>query len=293
MLDEERCRHAIAEALPSLELHSVRYFNAGWDYELWEINNELLFRFPLRENCATRLPIEARLLAELADRVSFPIPRPLHVSIGVPAHEWPFFAYRRLAGTPLLETQPGDKELEGIAIQLGQFLSELHSFPVERAEQLGVRVRVGARWRQRYVNLRTRVAADVYPLLHSQEAALMEAYWEEFLARDEYFAFTPALIHGDLSLEHVLVDTSGSVTVIDFGDARIGDPALDFAGLDPALRTTVASHYTRDADDTMLKRAAIYREVISPFNYILFGQEQNEQSLIDEGLQKLRRAFEL
>jgi aminoglycoside 2''-phosphotransferase len=271
----------------------VRYFNAGWDYELWEINNELLFRFPLREDCATRLPIEARLLAELADHVSVAIPKPLHVSMGVPPHEWPFFAYRRLAATPLLETQPGDKELEGIAIQLGQFLSELHSFSIERAEQLGVRVRVGARWRQRYVNLRTRVAADVYPLLHSQEAALMEASWEEFLARDEYFAFTPALIHGDLDQAHILLG-SGTATVagvIDFGDALIGDPALDFAGFDRALGNNIAASYALSIDNTLLERAGIYRTRMSPLHGVLFGLDTGAASLVEDGLQQIRQTL--
>jgi hypothetical protein len=76
--------------------------------------------------------------------------------------------------------------------------------------------------------------------------------------------------------------------VIDFGDARVGDPALDFAGFDAPLRTRVAARYAGPADPTMLDRAAIYRDTISPLNYILFGQEHDARSLIEEGLERLR-----
>ncbi|MBI4571647.1 MAG: hypothetical protein HY723_06815 [Chloroflexi bacterium] len=72
MLDEARCRLAIAEGFPQLDLRSVRYFAGGWDYELWEVNGELLFRFPLREECAGPLEREARLLAAIAGALPLP-----------------------------------------------------------------------------------------------------------------------------------------------------------------------------------------------------------------------------
>src|SRR5947208_16505583 len=43
--------------------------------------------------------------------------------------------------------------------------------------------------------------------------------------------FEPALVHGDLGPEHLLVREGKLVAVIDWGDARIGDPALDYAWL--------------------------------------------------------------
>jgi aminoglycoside phosphotransferase (APT) family kinase protein len=100
MLDEDRCRRTIDEAFPGLEVRSARYFAAGWDYERWEVNDELLFRFPMREECADRLPVEARLLKELASHVSVPVPMPEYCTDGVPH---PFFAYRKLPGVALSE----------------------------------------------------------------------------------------------------------------------------------------------------------------------------------------------
>src|ERR1700694_5115188 len=122
MLDEGRARRAMADAFPDLQVHTVRYFSAGWDYELWEINGELLFRFPLREECAGRLPIEARLLTVLSEYLKLPVPRPLYESEGVESFLQPFYAYRKLPGVSLLEANLADEALRATGRQIGQFL---------------------------------------------------------------------------------------------------------------------------------------------------------------------------
>jgi len=292
MLDEVRCRQALSEAFPGLDLRSVRYFNAGWDCELWEINNDLLFRFPLRQECAGPLSVEARLLPELALHVSLAMPAPLYYSDGVAAFPLPFFAYRKLPGVGMHLAELTSGQLANVAQQLANFLSELHTFPAERAAALGVNAKTSAEWRERFVRLRARVQIEVSSLLAADEADRLEAFWQRFLARHDYFVFAPALIHGDLAPEHVLIDANGSVSgIMDFGDARVGDPALDFAGFDASLRGLVASRYRRAPDPTLNERAEIYRTIISPLNYLLFGQERRERSLIDEGLQRLRQSL--
>ena len=57
MLDEEQFRSVVAACAPELKLTSARRFAEGWDFELWEANGELLFRFPKRAECA-----EARVI---------------------------------------------------------------------------------------------------------------------------------------------------------------------------------------------------------------------------------------
>ena len=44
--------------------------------------------------------------------------------------------------------------------------------------------------------------------------------------------FKPALLHADLGPEHLLVRDGRLAGVIDWGDARVGDPALDYAMAD-------------------------------------------------------------
>ena len=128
LLDEVRCRRAVAEAFPGLEAHSARYFAAGWDYELWEVNEEWLVRFPLREECAAPLLVEARLLLALQEELSVAVPKPDYVSEGCASFPLPFIAYRKLRGVPLVEAALDERARLSIAEQLGRFLTELPAY---------------------------------------------------------------------------------------------------------------------------------------------------------------------
>jgi aminoglycoside 2''-phosphotransferase len=75
------------------------------------------------------------------------------------------------------------------------------------------------------------------------------------------------LIHGDLAPEHILCNPeAGSITgVIDWGDACLGDPALDFAGLfslgGEKLVDRVLAYYPRPLDETFRRRVRFYHTI--------------------------------
>jgi aminoglycoside 2''-phosphotransferase len=112
----------------------------------------------------------------------------------------------------------------------------------------------------------------VSPLLDEAERAAVARFWDGYLNDDAMFDFTPALIHSDLGMEHVLVDDGARrVTgVIDFGDARVGDPALDFVGMGTTLQRQVLDSYGGPQDAGMLARGRIYDQV-GPFHDVLYG----------------------
>jgi aminoglycoside 2''-phosphotransferase len=97
------------------------------------------------------------------------------------------------------------------------------------------------------------------------------------------------LIHADLGMEHVLVDaTTTAVTgVIDFGDACVGDPALDFAGMPQVLRKDALRSYGGPQDETLAERADVCRQ-IGPFHDVLYGLHIAEQAHIAAGLAGIR-----
>ena len=290
MLDAKRCRRIISECLPELTVRAVRYFASGWDYELWEVNDDLLFRFPQRKDCAGPLMKERRLLAELADTLSVAVPRPEYVAEGCEAFPMPFFAYRKLAGLPLEAATLDEQHREAIAGQLGSFLSELHRFPPERAAKLGVPRYSAEGWRQYYADFREQCGRDVSPLLSADERDRVEAFWESFLGDDRYFRFQPVLIHADLGLEHILLDQEREkiTGVIDFADASVGDPALDFVGIDEGLRQAALASYNLPIDDTLLSRADWYWNV-GPFYEVTYGLQIEEDKYVQTGLEGIRR----
>ena len=292
MLDEEQFRNIVAACAPELKLTSARPFAQGWDFELWEANGELLFRFPKRAECAEALVIEAKLLRELAPALNTPVPEPVHVSDGIDAFPMPFFSYRYLPGELLRRAPDGGD----VAAETGAFLSELHRFPAQRATELGVQTFSAESWRDDYVAFRERTDKEVTCLLSADEQQIVAAFWDGFLGDDRNFQFRPVLIHADLGLEHLLVDGDRKhlLGVIDFGDARVGDPALDFVVFNSTFGDAVLAAYDGDIDETFEYRSRAYLQ-IGPFHEVLYGQETNQAEFVSSGLEGIRarivRAF--
>lgn len=285
MLNEEQFRGVVAACAPELKLTSARRFGEGWDFELWEANGELLFRFPKRAEGVEALVIEAKLLRELAPALDTPIPELVHVSDGVDAFPMPFFSYRYLPGEPLKKAPAGGE----VAAETGAFLSELHRFPAQRATELGVRTFTAESWHDEYAEFRERTDNEVTCLLSPDEQRKVAAFWDGFLDDDRNFRFRPALIHADLGFEHLLVDGDRNhlLGVIDFGDARVGDPALDFVVFNGTFGDAVVAAYDGEIDETFVQRASAYLQ-IGPFHEVLYGQETDQPKFVESGLEGIR-----
>jgi fructosamine-3-kinase len=115
---------------------------------------------------------------------------------------------------------------------------------------------------------------------------------ESHVEGDDRLSFMPSLMHGDLAPEHVLCNTTGLITgVIDWTDARIGDPAVDLAwlvhGTDSEFAEAVLASYPAN-DPAMVERARFYYQVV-PWHVLLFGLEEHRAELIESGLADVRK----
>ena len=146
---------------------------------------------------------EARLLQVMASRVSIavPVPRFVDEEVGV-------LAYPLLPGRPLLGRVPDP----GAAVSLGRFLRELHGIdPGDVDDAVPIE------------------DADPHEWLVGLEGP------PDLLAVLRAGVPPPArrrvLAHADLGAEHLLEHDGLLTGVIDWSDAAITDPALDFARL--------------------------------------------------------------
>jgi aminoglycoside phosphotransferase (APT) family kinase protein len=101
---------------------------------------------------------------------------------------------------------------------------------------------------------------------------------------------SPKLVHGDLGPAHLLCrPTHGLVAVIDWSDARLGDPATDLAwllhGLDGRLSGPLLDRL--DVDDPALDRARL-RHQLGPWWEVLHGLDQYRPDLVRRGLEGVR-----
>ena len=93
-------------------------------------------------------------------------------------------------------------------------------------------------------------------------------------------AFKPALLHGDLGPEHLLVRDGRLAGVIDWGDARLGDPALDYSWL---LNGPFGDW---DVDHDLRRRARFYHR-LAPWYEAHYGLFTNQPAHTERGVAEI------
>jgi aminoglycoside phosphotransferase (APT) family kinase protein len=226
-LDEPRVRALLAEALPHLRVGRLRFLGVGFDHDAWAVDDTLVFRFPRRADVLAFEAAEAAALDRIGDRLPLQVPLPLHRCVPRASFPYPFF------GAQLIRGQAGDTvafaptQLPGLARQLAEALRALHAIDTK---DLAVPV-IGDRAEVLWHAMRT-----LAPRFRAAAPRDLVAAAEPFLARvlrPSARANERCLLHADLAGEHDFVDpeTGRATGIVDWSDAAIGDPALDFAGL--------------------------------------------------------------
>lgn len=291
-MDVEQYKRAIEKCFPQFKINSVVPVLSGWDNFVLEVNGEYIFRFPKRPASEAQLQKEIRLLRALAETLSVPVPRFELFWNQKEERPGQFVGYRKINGVPLQKEFVKSPQSFNLAKQLASFLTELHLFPLHKAAQSMVPHMTPGQWRHKYVDLYDQVQRRVYPLLEKAEVTETTLLWEDYLANKANFRFKPVLLHGDLSEEHILCDLDrGVITgIIDWGDACIGDPALDFTWLldyGSSFVKEVLGSYKGTIDRTFLQRATFYSRIGS-FIKILFGLDTGDEAHLRQGLAYLR-----
>jgi aminoglycoside phosphotransferase (APT) family kinase protein len=277
MSEDERYRRLLQRHVPDFRVDSFERVGHGWDSDAFEVNGEWIFRFAPRPETEAGLRKEAALLPELAPILPVPVPEP-----EIAGHNGVFFVgHRKIEGRPLRVAAAG------LAERLAAFLSALHAFPVARAAQLSVPVCDLERERQ----FAERCEQLAFPLLDRDERATARAMFDEFFAVASQLEFEAVLIHADLGPEHILCRDGDIAGVIDWSDARVGDPALDFAwllfGLDDAFAAALLEGY--DAQDDHLRERALFYHRLGPWHEVVYGLERGGDAYVQSGLAGVRR----
>jgi aminoglycoside phosphotransferase (APT) family kinase protein len=279
-------QQVLADCFPDLADHQFTVAASGLDNLVLDVAGGWIVRLPRRANIQQHFAGEVALLAELADVLSVPVPRP-ELSIENPTRA---MRYRKLPGTRLDEHLDGPHRLR-LASRLGRFLGELHDFPTSRARKLGVRAYNPPSWLEQFRIFYANARLHAFPLLTPRERRQATDLIESHVVDGAKLSFTPSLMHGDLAPEHVLCKTAGLITgVIDWTDARIGDPAVDLAwlahGTESDFAGAVLASYPAN-DPAMVERARFYYQVV-PWHVLLFGIDEHRAELIESGLADVR-----
>ena len=297
MMDVNKYTRLIQQNFSQIEIRSVQPITRGWDSFVLEVNGELIFRFPMRDDVLVYLRREMYLLPLLEPALSTPIPHFSWIGQGDGTYHYPFVGYRKIQGVALEDESITQAQLAALAPALTRFLNELHHFPTAQAAQAGVEEYTPEAWRERYRERYEDLQKRVFHLLDENLREESTRLWEDFLTDRTSLDFQPALIHADLNCEHIFcAPERGELTgVIDWGDVAIGDPALDFVGLHyghgRAFVESVLTGYQGKIDAAFWKRLDFYL-CYDPFARLLYGAYSERKDFIEQGIAGLRALFE-
>lgn len=271
----------LAEHFPALRFRDVRVVDHGWDSLVLDIDNKWIVRLPRRPEIESAIEREVVLLPELAPTLPVAVP---HFEL-IARNGLVCVGYRKLPGSPV-NLNPGEQT----GIDLGAILSALHSFPVERARDLGIPYFDPTAWEEHFTRICDDFRQRVFPLLHPPEQMQAEAVF----AGAHTLHFVPALLHGDLGPDHVLCRHGHVVSIIDWSDARVGDPALDLSwclnGTPVKFADALALSY--DAD-TALRRRSLFYHQLGPWYEVTYGLDTNQERFVKSGIDGVRSRLPL
>jgi aminoglycoside 2''-phosphotransferase len=257
---------------------------SGWDSRVLEVDGQWIFRVARWPEIGKQFRKELQLLLELVDYLPVAVPNPEFAWLDDP--NFICMGYRKLNGEALSDAAAKT----ALAAQIGTFLSCLHQFPLDAVPQAGLLVLTPDEWRSKYLEFYQWMQKTMQRQVSGALWKNMRDVWDDFLGTEANFHFTPVLIHGDLGAEHLLVDPHSDrlVGVIDWGDACVGDPALDFTGLLASFGADFVSQalasYVRPVDSRFWRRMAFYRDIL-PFYQMHYGLEFGKRRYFLEGLQ--------
>jgi aminoglycoside phosphotransferase (APT) family kinase protein len=281
-------RELLLSQFPELAPAHVEHFGEGFDNQVFLVNGKYVFRFPRKAAAVELLKTESRILPEL--RIAAGIDYPVPVYAGKPdkGYPWFFSGYRKISGSA--PAGPGGKKS---AIRLAEFLKQHHSFPIERAKELGV-------------------PFDTYNRLDMETRLVkMEEYAEKGRAagilkeEDRLFSYIkkakplkvechPVLVHGDLHIRNILADPEGEISgIIDWGDVHLGNPSIDlsiaYSYLRPDAREEFFGAYGEPGPEA--RDLARFKSIYTALLLAVYAHNRGEAGLVEAASDSLAMAL--
>ena len=252
----------IRQKYPQIKADDINVFDDGWDYVVCVVTDKEAYRFPRRDDYAKTLPNEVTFLNLFSPKSPVRVPRLTlhHLPDGKP-----FVTSQFISGVQfkrdVIETFPETKLLE-VAGQMGKFLTVLHSFPLDKANEIGLEeLNSFDSWSNRLV----KIQKVVYPHIPGYEQEWIDEVFVHFFKTIKSNPFQNRVIHSDIMPEHIIVDAEKYtlIGIIDFGDIEIADPAYDFTFLrkyGQKFLKTAYEGYGLEIDETFEQRRQFYED---------------------------------
>jgi aminoglycoside 2''-phosphotransferase len=217
--------HLIQQNFPTFRISSIKKVGEGDNSKAFLVNENYIFRFPKRKDVKQQVRKEICVLPKIRSALNLQIPGFEFIS-----PELHYVGYKKIEGVVLTNKifqSLKKKEQHFLEKTIADFLHQLHSFSVEALQNCGLEtMNLYEEYAENFENAKQLI----FPEISKNKREMISRLFTEYLSDENNFNFTPALVHNDLSKDHVLFDTvNKEITgIIDFGDVAFGDPDYDF-----------------------------------------------------------------
>jgi aminoglycoside phosphotransferase (APT) family kinase protein len=260
-VDEDLARQTLKSDFPDLHVETICSLGEGWNSRAYLINGEWVFRFPKRKDVEEILSKELKLLPRLSPRLPISIPHFCFAELSPGLFPFAYAGYRKMDGVFAWDLAEDEIDIASVAMSFGELLTCLHNYSSADAASVGCEV-AGDRLMDDASN-EIRREFELIPdwAERNEFQARMRKYLDSFSPSELGAPTELTVTHGDLLPDHILLSGSRDRVcgIIDWGEAKITDPAADFAGLYYWLGRRfvldVLKHYRRPADPLLVERS--------------------------------------
>lgn len=213
-----------------MDLHKVEFNKTDGSYsDIAVVNNEEVFKFAKYDWSAVYLKNEADVVRFIRDFVTLPLPDVELIGQNVSRR-------RYIKGSPMYRNtllRLDYRAQDNVAGQIAVFLKQLHSIPaktVRYAEIGDSRMNLS---REEWLAELETIQKKIFPYCTGYVKEYFRQIILPVMDDEKFFEFKPALIHGDLTPNHILFDQASRRIngIIGFGCAGLGDPSYDLGML--------------------------------------------------------------
>lgn len=258
-LQEEELLAIIKNKFPQLSWEIYEVFNNWWDNQVLILDKSIVFRFPRNEYVKTIHQKERKLLNVIKKNVDIDIPKYTFFS-----DDESCVGYSAITGSPMsveMYTKRLSKDIKkNIQLWLAKFLTQLHTIPIKLFEEIGYSSSGASNeWTTHFQNDFSEKCGYMFS---AKETQIVCEYIQELQEKTVEYK---VMSHNDIQEKNIFIDETLSHLswVIDFSDARICDPALDFDKLrdyGDEFVYWVYEAYQWKKDDKFLERSRFYRK---------------------------------
>jgi aminoglycoside 2''-phosphotransferase len=252
----------IKKHFPNISQDNIRSLPGGNDHDVFVVNEEKVFRFPKVSREIN--PRRANFLKQFAPLSPLPLPLiEIHHEDGFD-YEVNSFLYG-ISFYPSIAKTFSHLELMQIAKKMGEFLTAVHSFPLDKARALGIdELDPTDFWEymEQNPNAFPKFQKSIFPHISKEEQIWIEKLFTDYISLIRHNPFQTKLTHSDMWTFHIIVDPEKHILsgVIDFW-GRIADPANDFKAFEyygDDFVKEVYKSYSLPIDEDFEKRRFFY-----------------------------------